>query len=59
MSSEDKLYPKWVALLGLVFYIAMAVSLLIVTILTGLMVLSLGFLLRVGFRKLNSDTEAE
>ena len=53
MSPADKLYPKWVAILGLVFCIAMAASLPMSTILNGVGVLVAGFMLRVVFRKLN------
>ncbi|MDM7922734.1 MAG: amino acid permease [Pyrinomonadaceae bacterium] len=51
MEKADKLYPKAVAVVGLIFCIAMAASLPLVTIAAGLSLLAAGFIFRVIFRK--------
>ena len=53
LSGSDKLYPKWVAVMGLLFCVVMAASLPFQIIVTGIGVLVSGFLLRFVFRKLN------
>lgn len=50
LQKDEKLYPKWVAVLGLVFCVVMALSLPAPTIVSGLGVLALGFVLRALFR---------
>jgi len=52
LAKENKLYPKWVAILGLIFCIAMAASLPFKVIVTGIGVLLVGFIVRAVFRKL-------
>ncbi len=51
LAKEHKLYPKWVAILGLMFCIAMAASLPWVVIGAGFSTLAVGFLLRLVFRR--------
>lgn len=53
MPPAEKLFPDWVAVLGLTFCLLLAASLKPVTIASGLGLLALGFLLRVLFRRLN------
>lgn len=36
LAAENKLYPKWIAVLGLISCLALAISLPLITILTGL-----------------------
>ena len=50
LDKEHKLYPKWVAALGLAFCIAMAAALPWSTIFTGLGLLLVGFICRWIFR---------
>lgn len=52
LAKEHKLYPKWVAILGLMFCIDMAASLPFKVIATGIGVLLVGFIVRAGVRKL-------
>ncbi len=54
--AADKLYPKRVAVLGLISCVALAVSLPLITILTGLGLLVIGFVLRWLFRKLKDSS---
>lgn len=56
LAAADKLYPKWIAVLGLISCLALAVSLRLTTILTGLGLLVLGFILRFVFQKLNNSS---
>lgn len=56
LAAADKLYPKWIAVLGLISCLALALSLRLTTILTGLGLLVLGFILRFVFRKLNNSS---
>jgi APA family basic amino acid/polyamine antiporter len=51
LSHESKLYPKWVAVVGLIFCIAMAASLPLITIVSGLSILGIGFIWRVVLRR--------
>lgn len=53
LAPADKLYPKWVAVLGLISCLALAVSLPLKAILTGLGLLVVGFVLRLIFQKLS------
>ncbi len=53
LAKENKLYPKWVAILGLTFCIALAISLPPVTIVAGLIVLVVGFIARGIFRRIS------
>jgi basic amino acid/polyamine antiporter, APA family len=53
LAPENKLYPKWIAVLGLISCLLLAVSLPFKTILTGLGLLMCGFILRFFFQKLN------
>lgn len=52
LAKENKLYPKWVAILGLIFCIAMAASLPFKVIVTGIGVLLAGLIVRAVVRKL-------
>lgn len=52
LAKENKLYPKWVAILGLIFCIAMAASLPFKVIATGIGVLFVGSILRAVYRRL-------
>lgn len=51
LDKAHKLYPKWVAAVGLIFCIAMAGSLPARTIMAGITLLAVGFLLRLLFRR--------
>lgn len=55
LANENKLYPKWVAILGLIFCVAMAASLPVQTIVAGISVLVVGFLLRFLMRTFRKD----
>ena len=59
---QEKLYPKGIAVVGLIFCIAMAISLPMTTIISGVVVLVLGFVLRSAMRSLlrtpSTDQEA-
>lgn len=55
LAAADKLYPKWIAILGLIFCLLLAASLRLTTILTGLGLLTIGFILRRLFQKLNAS----
>ncbi len=57
MAKPDKLYPKWVAAVGLTFCIAMAAALPTATILTGLALLAFGFLAMLAFRTMTGKIE--
>ncbi len=50
LAGEGKLYPKWVAVLGLVSCLALAISLPLNTILTGIGLLVIGFIFRFTIR---------
>lgn len=50
LAKENKLYPKWVAIVGLAFCIAMAAALPVTVIITGLSILAAGFIFRPLFR---------
>lgn len=56
LAAENKLYPKWIAVLGLISCLLLAVSLPLITILTGLGLLAVGFILRIVFQKLNENS---
>jgi APA family basic amino acid/polyamine antiporter len=56
LEAGKKLYPKWIAVLGLTACLALAVSLPVKTILTGSALLLLGFMLRAVFQKFNGST---
>jgi APA family basic amino acid/polyamine antiporter len=56
LEAGKKLYPKWIAVLGLTACLALAVSLPVKTILTGSALLLLGFMLRAVFQKFNRNT---
>jgi APA family basic amino acid/polyamine antiporter len=56
LAAADKLYLKRVAVLGLISCVALAVSLPLITILTGLGLLVTGFVLRWLFRKLKDSS---
>ncbi|MBX3268329.1 MAG: amino acid permease, partial [Acidobacteria bacterium] len=47
LAKENKLYPKWVAILGLMFCIAMAASLPAITVVIGLSIMAFGFVVRL------------
>lgn len=51
---QNKLYPKWVAALGIISCVFLAASLRLATAITGLSMLAIGFGLRWLFRKLNN-----
>ncbi len=53
LDTAQKLYPKWIAVLGLISCVLLALSLPIATIATGIGILAVGFLLRIVFRKMN------
>ena len=55
LANENKRYPKWVAILGLIFCVAMAASLPVQTIVAGISVLVVGFLLRFLMRTFRKD----
>lgn len=55
LASENKLYPKWIAVLGLISCLLLAGSLPFMTILTGVGMLLTGFILRIIFQKLNKS----
>ena len=57
LDREHKLYPKWVAALGLAFCIAMAAALPLTTILTGVGLLLIGFVWRLVFRRVAGKEE--
>ena len=57
LAAENKLYPKWIAVLGLISCIALAISLPLMSILTGLGLLLIGFILRFAFQKLNNSPD--
>src|SRR5690606_11247320 len=57
LEREHKLFPKWVAALGLAFCIAMAAALPLTTILTGIGVLLVGFVWRVIFRNMSGSDQ--
>ncbi|MBA3631191.1 MAG: amino acid permease [Acidobacteria bacterium] len=54
LAAENKLYPKWIAVVGLFSCFLLAISLRLTVILTGLGVLIVGFILRFIFQKLNN-----
>lgn len=54
LAAENKLYPKWIAVVGLLSCFLLAISLRLTVILTGLGVLIVGFILRFIFQKLNN-----
>jgi APA family basic amino acid/polyamine antiporter len=54
LAPEDKLYPKWIAVLGATSCVLLALSLRTPTILTGLGILAAGLVLRWMFQKLNA-----
>ncbi|MGE3467414.1 MAG: amino acid permease, partial [Pyrinomonadaceae bacterium] len=56
LAKENKLYPKSIAILGLVFCVAMAASLPLATIFTGSGLLIAGFLVRGIFRRLAKNS---
>ena len=56
LSAENKLYPKWIAVLGLISCLALAVSLPLRIILTGLGMLIVGLVLRAIFQKINGTS---
>jgi len=56
LSAENKIYPKWIAVLGLISCLALAVSLPLPIIATGLGMLFIGFILRAIFQKINSTS---
>lgn len=51
LPAERRLYPKWIAALGLISCLLLAFSLSAKTILSGMAVLAAGFAFRVAFRK--------
>ncbi|WP_235848965.1 hypothetical protein [Litchfieldia alkalitelluris] len=53
MKEEDKLYPNWIPILGLITCLSMAVSLEFMTIISGISLLVAGFALRWGVQKLS------
>lgn len=55
LAKENKLYPKWVAIVGLIFCVVMASSLPLNTILAGLSLLATGFIFRFLFRLTKPD----
>lgn len=54
LAAENKLYPKWIAVIGLFSCFLLAISLRLTVILTGLGVLIVGFILRFIFQKFNN-----
>lgn len=58
MAREDRLFPNWVPVLGLLFCLLLAVSLKPVTIASGLGLLAAGFLLRRLFRGRHPKSDA-
>jgi basic amino acid/polyamine antiporter, APA family len=59
LSVENKLYPKWIAILGVISCLALAISLPLTTIVTGLGLLIIGFILRVIFQKINDTSYSD
>jgi basic amino acid/polyamine antiporter, APA family len=53
LKGEVKIYPRWVAMLGAIACVALALSLDTWAIVSGVGLMATGFLLRVMFRKLN------
>ena len=51
LPKQDKLYPKWIAVLGLIFCVAMAASLPLRVIVSGLTMLAVGFVFRALLRR--------
>ncbi len=56
LKAEDKLYPRWIAYLGLASCLLLALSLRPVTIIAGLALLALGFVARFIFQTINGKT---
>ncbi len=59
LDKAHKLYPKWVAALGLAFCIAMAAALPWSTILTGVGVLLIGFVWRLVIKRFQTFTDLQ
>ena len=55
LSGENKLYPKWIAILGLLSCLLLAASLPLSTIVTGTVLLIGGLIMRPVFRWLNGN----
>jgi APA family basic amino acid/polyamine antiporter len=53
LSASNKIYPKWIAVLGIVCCLALALSLRTDVIAYGLLMLAVGHLLRPIFRWVN------
>jgi basic amino acid/polyamine antiporter, APA family len=55
MNPEDKLFPNWVPVLGLISCLTLAATLQPAVIASGLALLALGFVLRWIFRRINGE----
>src|SRR5690606_37071868 len=58
LDKAHKLYPKWVAALGLAFCIALTAAMPLATILTGLGLLLIGFVWRLIFKRVQIFTDS-
>lgn len=59
LPTQDKIYPKWIAVLGLIFCVAMAASLPLMTIVSGLVLLVVGLAFRAAIHALVRSTNTD